>query len=124
MRDRVIIEGYKQFGWVNSELGSLRSVLAYEGVVAPHSGKPYSEAMLLGLAGGVSAMYFVFEYEGHEPHIFIGTRNHEDNMGEACKRLGIALDVKETTSRDKAVANLTAALEGGHPAIVWANMYS
>jgi hypothetical protein len=79
--------------------------------------------MLLGLAGGVSAMYFVFEYEGYEPHIFIGTRNHEDNISAACNRLGITLEVRETTSSHKAAENLTAALGAGHPAIVWANMY-
>ncbi len=117
-----VVDGYTQFGGTHWETASLRNVLAHKGVVAPHNGNPLTEAMLFGVGGGVSVMYFVFEYEGYPPSLYIGTRYHDNLMGAACKRLGITAKVQETTSREKALANLLTALEARHPAIVWANM--
>ena len=73
---RVFIEGYSQFGGTHWETGSIRNVLAHQGV-ADGDGEPLSEALLMGIAGGISVLYFVFEYEGHEPQVFIGTRYAE-----------------------------------------------
>ena len=46
---RVYIEGYNQFGGVHWETGSVRNVLAHQGVTAGN-GEPLSEAMLMGIA--------------------------------------------------------------------------
>src|SRR5918992_5044544 len=95
---RVYIEGYSQFGGTHWESGSVRNVLAHQGVLAAN-GEPLSEAMLMGISGGVAVLYFVFEYEGHEPQVFIGTRYVEpavDTPDTMYKRIGIEAGVMET----------------------------
>ncbi|HET6595505.1 MAG TPA: hypothetical protein VFG81_07770 [Anaerolineales bacterium] len=52
----------------HSETGSIHNALALQGVRAPHTGKPYSEALLLGVSGGIAFGYFTFEYKGYLPH--------------------------------------------------------
>lgn len=118
------LDGYKQFSAAHWETGSIKNVLAHHGLLAPHTREPFTEALLLGLSGGVTSMYFVFEYEGYEPHLFIGTRYPFNPMDAIYNRLGIQPNVRETTSRDKAADNLTAALSHGNPAIVWANVHA
>lgn len=120
----MIVPGYAQFGGAHSDCAALQHVLAYRGAVAPHTGQPPTEALLLGISGGVSVLYFVFEYAGHDPHFYLGTRFLEDPLGATCARLGLPARVQETTSAQKAAASLTAALAGGQPAIVWADRSS
>jgi hypothetical protein len=117
------VPGYQQFNARHWETGALRNVLAHQGVTNPHTNEPFTEAMLLGIGGGISVLYFVFEYEGHPPHLYLGTRNPEDVIGAVGERLGLPVNVQETTSAKKAAANLTSALAAGRPAIVWANVY-
>jgi hypothetical protein len=117
------IEGYNRFGGTHWETASICNVLAHQAVKAPHTREPLSEAMLLGLSGGVTSMYFVFEYEGYDPHVFIGTRYPFDPMGAMLKRLRIEVTVRETTSRDRAAEVLKGALADGQVPIVWANVY-
>jgi hypothetical protein len=55
---------------------ALRSVLVHAGVRAPHTGQPYSEAMLLGIAGGIGAGVVSFLCEkGDFPFFFIAGRH-------------------------------------------------
>ena len=42
---------------------------ALQGVKAPHTGKSYSEALLLGVRGGIAFGYFTFEYKGYLAHV-------------------------------------------------------
>ena len=46
------------------ETGSIHNALAMQGFLAPHTGKPFSEALLLGVSGGITFGYFTFEYTG------------------------------------------------------------
>ncbi|MDQ3929607.1 MAG: BtrH N-terminal domain-containing protein, partial [Chloroflexota bacterium] len=117
------LQSYNQFDGVHPEMGTIRNVLAHQGVVAPHTGEPFTEAMLLGISGGISVLYFSFDYEGHEPHVYIGTHlaSPTDKPVEAVlERLGIKGHIRETTSRDRARANLIEALQEGWPVIAWA----
>lgn len=116
------VAGYKQFNAFHWETGALRNVLAHQGVVNPQTNEPFTEAMLFGVGGGISVLYFVFEYEGHAPHVYLGTRNPEDGIGAVGERLGIPVNVQETASGKKAAATLNSALAAGRPAIVWANI--
>jgi hypothetical protein len=118
------IEDYDEFGGMHWETGSLRNVLAYEGVKAPHTGEPFSEAMLLGLSGGVAVMVFVFEYEGYPPHVALGTRYPFDAMANVVEQLGVEAEVRQTSSQKKAVDNLLSALVVGQAPIVWADMFT
>ena len=115
------LKDYHQFGGRHWETGSVHNVLAYRGVKGPHNGQPPSEAMLLGISGGISFGYFLFHYEGFDPQLALLTRNTFDPLQTLLERLGVIQDVKQTASPEKGQANLIEALENGEPAIVWAD---
>jgi hypothetical protein len=119
-----ILKDYHQFDGLNWETGTIRNALDYQGVKAPHTGKPYSEALLFGVSGGIIAGYFPFEYAGLDPWLHFITRNTLEPMQRLIERMGIQTQVKQTDKADKAVKNLTDALEAGKPAIVWADAFT
>lgn len=115
-----VLSDYHHFEGLGWSTGYLCNVLAYQGVTAPHTGKPYSEAMLMGINGGICAGYFSFEYEGWEPHLHFLTRYpFDEEPGAVFERMGIPMHIQQTTNPQKAVANLINALAQGKPAIVW-----
>lgn len=120
----ISIEGYDQFGGHHWETGSLRNALAYHGVTAPHTGQPFSEAMLFGLSGGASVAYFLVEVEGLMPHVALGTRYPYEPVGNVIKRLNLPAAVRKTKSQKKAVDTLLSALVVGEAALVWADMFT
>ncbi|HAV78690.1 MAG TPA: hypothetical protein DCX53_15180 [Anaerolineae bacterium] len=95
-----------------------------QGVKAPHTGKPYSEALLLGVSGGIAFGYFTFEYKGYLPHVSLLTRNTFDPFNTILERLGIAQDVQQTNKADVAVTNLQNVLETGLYPLAWADYFS
>ena len=119
-----ILENYNEFAGRHHETGSLRDALAWEGVRAPHTGEPLSEALLLGISGGITVGYFTFHYQGYPPHLVLLTRNTFDPLQTIYERLAIPRDVRQTASADRGAANLRSALEEGHAAIVQADAFS
>lgn len=119
-----ILDNYQQFNGRHWETGTVANFLAYTGVKAPHTGRPYSEALLMGVSGGAVMGYFSFAYEGYDPHARILTRNTFDPLDTMLARLGIVQNRLHTTNPAKAVTNLVDTLEGGEPAIVWADFFS
>ncbi len=85
----LILSDYDQFQGLHWETGSLRNFLAYKGVQAPHTDQPYSEAMLLGISGGIVMGYYIFNYEGYDPMVRILTRNTFDPLETIYQRLDI-----------------------------------
>jgi len=105
-------------GGVHHDTGLLYSLLRAAEVTAPHTGEPWSEAMLVGLAGGVGFMYFVFEYEGHHPTMTIVARHHpEPYLPAALTRAGVPFTLATTGSAKKATAALRTVLDAGGAAI-------
>ncbi len=119
-----ILENYNEFAGRHYETGSLRDALAWEGVRAPHTGEALSEALLLGISGGIAFGYFTFHYQGYPPHLVLLTRNTFDPLQTIYERLAIPRDVRQTASADRGAANLRSALEVGHAAIVEADAFS
>lgn len=114
---------YHQFDGRHFTSGYPRNVLAYQGALAPHTGQPYSEALIMGINGGICAGYFSFEYEGHDPHLhFLTYYPFMDEPGAVFERLAIARNTQQTTNPQKAVANVWNALAEGKPAVVWADI--
>jgi hypothetical protein len=102
----------------------LKNVLAHYGVIAPHTGKAFSEEMLLGIGGGIGVSYWVFEF-GETPFFFIGGRYGEPKLlliQQVCDRLGLASSLCETGSAKRGAADLEAVLSAGRPAPVWVDM--
>lgn len=119
-----ILQNYQQFQGAHWETGTVRNALEYMGVKALHTGRPYSEAMLLGISGGAVMGYFTFAYQGYDPQCRILTRNTFDPWDRLLSRMGIVQHVLRTTNSKKAVENLVNVLDEGRPAIVWADMFS
>ncbi len=105
---------------------ALRVLLAHAGVRAPHTGEPYSEAMLFGIAGGVGAGVFSFVYEQQDFASFFvaGRHNWQDDLGylaDACRRFGIEPVVRESSGAKAAEKHLREALADG-PCAAWVDM--
>ena len=113
-----------QFNGRHWETGSIHNALALQGVKAPHTGKPFSEALLLGVSGGIAFGYFTFEYEGYLPHVALLTRNTFNPFPTILERLGIAQDVQQTNKAEIAEKNLRESLESGMYPILWADQFS
>ncbi len=117
------LENFTQFEGRYWDTASIRNTLDYQGVKAPHTGEPFSEAMLLGLSGGVTFGYFTFHYQGYDPQVNLLTRNTFDPMERIFDRLGIPRDVKGATNADKGRQNLIRALEEGYAPIASPDMW-
>lgn len=106
------------------ETGSIHNALSSQEVKAPHTGQPYSEALLLGVSGGIAFGYFTFEYKGYLPHVALLTRNTFNPFSTVLERLGIAQDIQQTNKAETAEKNLRNALESGFYPILWADRFS
>ena len=113
-----------QFTGRHWETGSIHNALALQGVKAPHTGEPYSEALLLGVSGGIAFGYFTFEYKGYLPHVSLLTRNTFDPFTTMLERLGIMQDIQQTNKADVAEKNLKNTLETGLSPLVWTDYFS
>jgi hypothetical protein len=111
-----VLSSYNQFAGRHYETGSVANVLAYQGA-------QLSEALLLGISGGIAFGYFTFEYEGYRPHLILLPRNTFDPLDTLLDRLAIPREVLQTTSADKAQRNLLDVLENGQPALVWLDKF-
>lgn len=116
-----IIKNYTQFDGLHYETGTVRNVLAHLGVTAPHTRQPLSEAMLLGIGGGVTFGYFLFGYKGYLPQLNLLSRNTFDPFETLLTRLAAPREVTHSPDEKKAETALIETLEGNHPAIVWAD---
>jgi len=119
-----ILKNYHQFDGLHRETGPIRNVLAYQGQPTLHTGKPISEALLMGISGGITVGYFLFEYKGYLPHLALLTRNTFDPLETLFERLALPREVLQTSKPETAMKNLMNVLEGGHPALVWMDLFS
>ena len=119
-----ILKNYKQFAGRHWETGTVHNFWAYRGITAPHTSQPISEALLLGISGGIVMGYFSFAYEGYDPMARILTRNTFDPWDTMMSRLGVAQNILQTGKPETGVHNLLDTLDSGVPAIVWADVFS
>jgi hypothetical protein len=117
---------YQLLGGVHPDTHAIAGVLANRGLLAPHTGQPLSEAMVLGAGGGLGAGYILWEFKAHDSRsLVLGFRNswqYPDRWAKkACQRLGVPAAVHETGSAAKAADQLGEAAGQGVPAIAWAD---
>lgn len=115
---------YQHFAGRGWDTGAVHNYYAYRRVNAPHTGEPYSEALLFGVSGGIVLGYFTFAYAGYDPHVALLTRNTFDPLETMLARLGVVQEVRQTSKPAKGVANLLDALADGVPPLVWADLWS
>lgn len=118
------LEDYHHFAGRHWETGSVHNYYAYRGITAPHTGQPYSEALLMGISGGAVMAYFSFAYQGYDPHVALLTRNTFDPLNTLLERLGVVQDIRQTSKPERAVRNLEDILDSGLPALTWADVFS
>ncbi|GMR10457.1 MAG: hypothetical protein BMS9Abin28_1278 [Anaerolineae bacterium] len=119
-----ILSDYTQFDGRHWETGSVHNILAYQGLEIPETGQAISEVMLMGISGGAAFGYFVFDYRDTDPHVSLLSRNTFDPLDTLLERLAIPQDLFHTPDPDKGERNLIELLEGGRPAMVWADALS
>jgi len=115
---------YELRGGVHPETATIAGVLANRGLLAPHTGEPLSEAMVLGVGGGLGAGYILWEFQEHARRVVVlGFRNDWQYPArwaeKTCRRLRVPAAVHETGSARKAEAELLATAGRGVPAIAW-----
>lgn len=120
----VILQNYQAFVGRHWETGSVANAFAYSGVCLPGLDRPYSEALLLGISGGIVMGYFSFAYQGYDPHVALLTRNTFDPLETLLSRLGVEQETLQTLDPTKGLANLIRVLEHGDPALTWVDVYS
>ncbi len=121
-----VVFEHQQTGGKHYLTAALANALAAQGMTAPHNDQPLSEAMILGIGGGLGAGYILWEFKAHNSaRIVLGFRNRWNYpvqyMTNACNRLGVNVIVQETSGKKGAAENLLAALERGKPIIAWAD---
>ena len=103
---------------------ALRVLLTHAGICDPNTGKPFSEAMLFGIAGGIGIGIFSFFYEKEGwANFFIGGRHlwhdHKAYLLQACARFGIEPVIHETAGAKGAESALRAILEEHGTCVAW-----
>jgi hypothetical protein len=117
-----MLPGFTHFSGIHWATGYLTNAQGYMDARAPHTGAAPTEALIMGISGGICAGYFVFEYEGWDPHMHFLTRYlFTAEPVSAFARLGIAMDMRTASDGLKGMAHVVDALSRGLPAVVWAD---
>lgn len=115
-----MLRDFNEFGGENPEDSALATLLAYGGLTV--NDKKPSEELIFGLTGGPAFGYFMFEYKGHEPHLYLGTRNNWHDVDAAFRDVidvfGGKLEVRTASSVSTAEKHLLECLEAGQPVAV------
>lgn len=100
------------------DAGLWARVLAQAGVADPLTARPFSEAMLAGLGGGIGFMIFTFEYQQVTTATVVTRFHPGPYVANLISRSGAA--VEQTTTGSPAVAGtrLDAALDSGAAVVV------
>ncbi|HEY3242506.1 MAG TPA: DUF4872 domain-containing protein [Phycisphaerae bacterium] len=123
----MLVANYKHFGGKHWETAAIKNTLAHAGVLAPHTGEPFSEALCLGIAGGIGAGYsFCPSYVGQGfggGITIVGRTLSYATDAEFYEgffdRIGARTQITESTGPKAAYKNLRDALAAGNPVIVW-----
>lgn len=118
------VTGYNQFGGDHAETASFTNILAAQGIHAPHNSKPFPEAMIFGISGGLGAGYILWEFKEHGAKVLVfGWQNRWQYPVQfyqtLCERLNLTPEFQETGSQKAAGQQLESALASGKPAVAW-----
>ncbi len=115
--------GYQFQGGRHPETAAVTNALANLGVTYPGTGDPLSEAMILGIGGGLGAGYILWEFDdGARRVVTTGFRNRwqypQKWLPEVGHRLGLTVELQETGGTKKAEAQLAEAMADDRPVVV------
>lgn len=108
---------------------ALRIALTNAGMLDPRTKRPFTEATLFGIAGGIGFCICAFVYEKEDHATFYITGRHlviDDQvyLRAVAKRLGILPIVQETSSEKKGALLLEKMLAEHGPCIAWVDAAS
>jgi butirosin biosynthesis protein H-like/uncharacterized protein DUF4872 len=117
-------DAYVLRGGIHPDTSSLGNALANRGITNPTTGRPLSEAMILGVGGGLGAEYILWQFEKYDHAVVtIGFRNNSQYpdrwFRKICGRLGVPVEIHETSGGRRAAGHLQDALASGFPAIAY-----
>jgi hypothetical protein len=127
------LASYRQFGGIHPETAALTNILAAREIAAPHTGKPFSEAMILGISGGLGMGYILWEFQEHrmQHNIKVLVLAFQNNWQypvkyyeAVCQRLGLRFSIPETGNKKVAAQTLHDALARSVPAAAWVDAAS
>lgn len=108
---------------------SLGIALELQAIKNPLTDAPFSEAMLMGIGGGLGAGYILWEFQAHETaSIVLGFQyrwNYTTELiNNAVHHLGGQSIIKETGGQKSALHHLLKSLEEQKPVLVWVDKAS
>jgi hypothetical protein len=137
LADAAVSPRYRMRGGLHPETATLANVLANQGVVSGVTGKPLTEAAILGIGGGLGAGYILWEFQAEHrgkihrgPVLTLGFRNQWQYpwipgwTGKTLNRLGIEPDTHETGGANRAREALDARLDAGELVIASVDLQS
>ncbi len=112
------------YSGINPFTATIQQVLTAQGVHNPATNTPFSEAMLLGIGGGLGAGYILWEFKAHDSANIVMGFGYRWNypvevMTQLCQRLNVTTTFTETAGKKQAEEHLQAALKTGKPFIAW-----
>lgn len=115
---------YTHFGGVNPVTAALTNVINSLGIKNPHTNAPFTEAMVLGVAGGLGVNYELWAFREHKMmFVTLGFHRHYpsdlDAITTAAERLGLTIEIDETNVRKRAAQDLRNLLDSTLPGIMW-----
>jgi hypothetical protein len=120
------VSDYQLRGGLHPEIAALANALASRGIADPTTDRPISEALVLGIGGGLGAGYILWEFKEHGGERRVVTtafRNQwqypERWLRKTCDRLGVPVSVSETAGEMRAARQLNEALDAGLPAVAF-----
>jgi hypothetical protein len=123
-----ILPNYTVFGGVHPEAAAA-NVLAAAGLRRPDTGAPLSEALVFGIAGGLGALYILWEWEAANVKVLVLGFHHLGNypvryFQGLADRLNVRVAMPATGSRRAATQSLDGVLAAGRPAVAWVDRAS
>lgn len=109
---------------IHPPTAALQKILRIKQIQNPVTGEPYSEALLLGIGGGLDTGYILYQFS-YLPHpmLLLGFRNQWNNTRTFIENLATRLSLKvrwqEFSDRNIAQEALQTAISKGHPTLVW-----
>lgn len=124
-----LLPGYSQVGGFHAETAAFKNVLAAKQLMNPHTGKPFTEAMLFGIGGGLGMGYILWEFQEHQSKaLVIAFHNNWQYPVKfyetLCERLHLKFSAPETGNKKVAAQTLKDALAESTPAIAWVDRAS
>ena len=125
---RVILDGYRHFGGRHSPSGAICNALTAMNLKS-EEGIALSEELIFGIGGGLDASYFIYKTPERTNAMMLGTTNYSTSTESqftqlAAQRLGIEVDIHETTAEKQAEKHVLDSLKKKIPVIVAGDLAS